>query len=432
MADWLDSEPLIIERGEGASVFDTDGRKYLDGVSSLWVSTHGHRKEKIDNAIRAQIERIAHSTLLGLSNVPSIELAAKLIEIAPRGLSRVFYSDSGSTAVEIALKIAYQFQRQKNNPQPSKTRFVTFANAYHGDTIGSVSVGGIDLFHSLYKPLLFHSIKAPSPYCYRCPLNLKRASCGIACLDELENILKKHHEEVIGVIIEPRVQGAAGMITSPQGHLSRVRDICDKYDVLMIADEVATGFGHTGKMFACEHENVSPDIMTIAKGITGGYLPLAATLTNEEIFSAFLTRYDEQKTFYHGHTYTGNPLACAAAIANIEIFSEEKVMQSLQSKIALLKRGLDSMADMGHVGDIRQLGTMVGIEIVKNKKTKLAFDLKEKMGVRVCMKARDYGVILRPLGDVIVLMPPLCITDDEIEQMLFSVRKSIEDTVGAA
>lgn len=425
MLDWVESEPLIIERGEGAYIYDTDGRRYLDGVSSLWVNTHGHRAEKINRAIQEQLDRIAHSTLLGLGNVPSIELASKLISIAPRGLTKVFYSDSGSTAVEIALKIAFQYQRQRKEPAPGKSKFVTFVNAYHGDTVGSVSVGGIDLFHAMYKPLLFHSYKAPSPYCYRCPLELKNPACGIACLDELEKILDKNSGEIVGVITEPLVQGAAGIITAPKGHLARVREICNRFGVLMIADEVAVGFGRTGRMFACEREGVTPDIMALAKGITGGYLPLAATLVTDEVFGAFLTRYKDRKTFYHGHTYTGNPLACAAAIANLDIFEQDRVIENLAPKIKRMGHGLDKIAAMNNVGDARQRGMMAGIEMVRDKKTREPFDPDAMMGVRVSMKSRDYGVILRPLGDVVVLMPPLCVTNDQIDQLTEAVRLSI-------
>lgn len=431
MLDWVEGEPLIIERGEGAYLYDTDGNRYLDGVSSLWVNTHGHRAKLIDDYIKEQLGKIAHSTLLGLSNVPAILLAEKLSTISPPGITRIFYSDSGSTAVEIALKIAFQYQRQKKNPAPKRTKFISLVNAYHGDTLGAVSVGGIELFHALYKPLLFNTIKSPSPYCYRCPVNLDYPSCDVECLKLLEKKLAEHADEIAGVVIEPIVQGAAGMLVAPKGFLKGVRELCDRFDVVMIADEVATGFGRTGKMFACEHENVSPDIMAIAKGITGGYLPLAATLVSEEIFEAFLTRYEEQKTFYHGHTYTGNPLACASALANIRIFEEEKVIEKLTPKIKMLSDGLDGLRNLEHIGEIRQKGLMVGIELVKERATKTPFDIREKVGVRICMRARHYGVILRPLGDVVVLMPPLSITEEEIDFLLNALQKSLMDILGS-
>lgn len=427
MLDWLESEPLIIERGEGAYLYDTDGNRYLDGVSSLWVNTHGHRAKLIDEYIKEQLGKIAHSTLLGLSNVPAILLAEKLIAITPPGLTRVFYSDSGSTAVEIALKMAFQYQRQKKNPEPKRTKFISLVNAYHGDTIGAVSLGGIELFHALYKPLLFHTIKSPSPYCYRCPVALNYPSCEMECLKILERKLVEHAGEVAGIVIEPIVQGAAGMLVAPDGFLKGVRELCDRFDVVMIADEVATGFGRTGKMFACEHENVSPDIMAIAKGITGGYLPIAATLVNDKIFEAFLTRYEEQKTFYHGHTYTGNPLGCASALANIRIFEEERVIEKLGRKIKRLQEGLNKLRDFKHIGDIRAKGLMVGIELVKDRSSKEPFHISEKVGVKVCMRARHYGVILRPLGDVVVLMPPLCATEEDIDFLLNALQNSLTD-----
>ncbi len=288
----------------------------------------------------AQVGKICHSTLLGLSNVPAIELAEKLVAIAPEGLTKVFYSDSGSTAVEIALKIAYQYWQQISRATKKKKKFVSLANAYHGDTIGAVSVGGIDLFHEIYRPLLFKTFKAASPYCYRCPYNKTQSSCGLHCLNALEDILRARHGETAAFIMEPMVQGAAGMIVFPKGYCSGARELCSRYNVLCIADEVATGFGRTGRMFACEHENVRPDIMAIAKGITGGTLPLAATLATDEVYSAFLGEVHECKTFYHGHTYTGNPVACAAACANIDIFRKEKVLPRLQPKIRQLWPGL--------------------------------------------------------------------------------------------
>ena len=417
MQDYSRAEPLIIERGRGSYLYDCKGNKYLDGVSSLWVTVHGHRKKQIDDAIIAQVGKICHSTLLGLSNVPAIELAGRLVEIAPRGLTRVFYSDSGSTAVEIALKIAYQYWQQHSRGTRKKKKFISLANAYHGDTIGAVSLGGIDLFHEIYRPLLFKTFKAPSPYCYRCPRGKTHPSCGLDCLNALEDILRAHHGETAGFIMEPLVQGAAGMITFPKGYIAAARDLCSRYKVLCIADEVATGFGRTGRMFACEHEMVRPDIMCLAKGITGGTLPLAATLVTDEVYSAFLGEAHECKTFYHGHTYTGNPVACAAACANIDIFKKEQVIERLQPKIKQLKRRLRELHAYRHVGQVRQCGFMVGIELVADRNTKQPYALQERMGHRVILEARRHGVIIRPLGDVIVLMPPLAITEKALDRL---------------
>jgi len=309
MKDYLEEQPLIIEKGKGSFLWDIHGNRYLDGISSLWVTVHGHCREEIDNAIVEQVKMVSHSTLLGLTHPPAIALAGKLVEITPEGLNKVFYSDSGSTAVEIGLKMAFQYRLQKSDGASSKKRFISLRNAYHGDTVGAVSVGGIDLFHQIYRPLLFDSPKVESPYCYRCNLERTYPSCNMECLGHAEMVMEKHCHETAALIIEPLVQGAAGMLISPPGYLKGIKELCTKYNILMIADEVAVGFGRTGKMFACEHEDVIPDILILGKGITGGYLPLAATIVTDEIYSAFLGEYDEFKAFFHGHTYTGNPVA---------------------------------------------------------------------------------------------------------------------------
>jgi adenosylmethionine-8-amino-7-oxononanoate aminotransferase len=431
MQQYAREKPLIIARGEGSYLIDVEGNRYLDGVSSLWVTVHGHCHPALNRAIKEQLDEIAHSTLLGLANVPSILLAKKLVEITPPGLSKVFYSDAGATAVEIALKMAFQYWQQKEGGRfRSKTKFISLVEAYHGDTIGSVSVGGISLFHGIFKPLLFECLHAPAPYCYRCPLERERESCGMACADRLEELLKEHHQEVAAVIIEPLVQGAAGMITAPDGFLRRVRELCTRYNVLLIADEVAVGFGRTGRLFACEHEGVSPDLMCLAKGITGGYLPLAATLTTDEVYSAFLGKPEEGKTFYHGHTYTGNPLACAAALASIELFEKENLLAALQPKIELLHRRLEGFWDLPHVGDIRQRGMMVGIELVADKKTKQPYPRGEQVGHRVILEARRRGLVIRPLDNVIVLMPVLTMSEEELNQVLEITYESIAVVTG--
>ena len=326
MQEWEQEEPLIIERGKGPYLIDTEGKRYLDGTSSIWVNLHGHRHPTLDRAIKRQLDKVAHSTLFGLSNPPAIQLARALIRIAPKGLTRVFYSDNGSTAVEVALKMAVQYWQQRRPEAGPKHTFLHLKLAYHGDTIGAVSVGNIELFHSRFKSLLFPTAEADPPYCYRCPLKLTYPSCQMACLDPIEQILKERHRELAGFIIEPLVQAAAGMLTSPPGYLKRIRELCTKYNVLLIADEVATGFGRTGKMFACQHEGVTPDLMAISKGLTGGYMPLAATLTTDEIYQAFLGKYEDFKTFFHGHSYTGNPLGCAVALANLEVFKKDKTL----------------------------------------------------------------------------------------------------------
>jgi adenosylmethionine-8-amino-7-oxononanoate aminotransferase len=426
MKDWEKDVPVIIDSGKGSVLTDIHGKKYLDGVSSLWVTVHGHRKKEIDQAVSKQLKKISHSTLLGLSNVPAILLAEKLVALAPTGLSKVFYSDSGSTAVEVALKIAFQYWHQKGPEHQRKTGFISLSGAYHGDTIGAVSVGGIDLFHALYKPLLFDARTLESPHCYRCKYGLTYPECQKTCFMHAERTIQKYASVTAALIIEPLVQGAAGMLVQPPGFVKRIRELCTKNNILMIADEVATGFGRTGRMFACEHEQVSPDILCMAKGISGGYLPLAATLTTEEIYRGFLGDYEEFRTFFHGHSYTGNPLACAASIASIDLFNKEKTLARLQPKIAYLKKELVLFSELKHVGNIRQKGFMIGIELVKDRATKIAYPPEDKIGARIVLECRKRGLIIRPLGDVIVLMPPLSISLQELKQLVQIVFTSIQ------
>ncbi|GKS64073.1 adenosylmethionine-8-amino-7-oxononanoate aminotransferase [Nitrospira sp.] len=426
MQEWVQEDPLIIERGKGSYLIDTEGKRYLDGTSSIWVNLHGHRHPVLDRALKQQINKIAHSTFLGLSNPPAIELARELIRIAPKGLTRVFYSDNGSTAVEIALKMAVQYWQQLHPEAGPKNTFLHLKLAYHGDTIGAVSVGNIELFHSRFKPLLFPTLEAEPPHCYRCPLHLTYPTCKVACIDPIEQILKARHRDLAGFIIEPRMQAAAGMVPQPAGYLTRIRELCSKYNIFLIADEVATGFGRTGTMFACEHEQITPDLMAISKGLTGGYMPLAATLTTEEIYRGFLGRYDEFKTFFHGHSFTGNPLGCALALANLDVFRNEKTLVRLRPKIKLLARLLQPFQALLHVGDIRQIGFMAGIELVRDRMTKEPYPFQVKAGHRVALIARSKGLILRPIGNVLVLMPPLSTTVDELKKMMKILKESIE------
>ena len=426
MQEWEQEDPLIIERGKGSYLIDTEGRKYLDGTSSIWVNLHGHRHPILDRAIKRQLDKIAHSTFLGLSNPPAIELARELIRIAPKGLTRVFYSDNGSTAVEIALKMAVQYWQQQHPKAGSKKTFLHLKLAYHGDTIGAVSVGNIALFHSRFKPLLFPTLEAEPPHCYRCPLKLQYPSCGMACMEPIEDILKNRHRELAGVIIEPLMQAAAGMIPQPPGYLKRIRELCTRFKVLLIADEVATGFGRTGRMFACEHEGVTPDLMAISKGLTGGYMPLAATLTTDEIYQGFLGSYDEFKTFFHGHSFTGNPLGCSVALANLRVFRQEKTLAQLASKVKLFCRLLAPLSAIPQIGDIRQRGLMAGVELVQDKRSKTPYPLNAKIGHRVAAIARSKGLILRPIGNVLVLIPPLAISKDELKKTVEILKQSIE------
>jgi adenosylmethionine-8-amino-7-oxononanoate aminotransferase len=402
---WSEEEPLLIERGEGSHLIDVDGRAYIDGTASLWCNIHGHRHPVIDRAVSDQLGRVAHSTMLGLSHPGAAELAARLVAIAPLGLSRVFYSDSGSTAAEIALKMAFQYQAQRGGEHTRRTSFVKLREAYHGDTIGSVSVGGIDLFHAAYGPLLFDTHAA------------EPGDAG-----DLERILQAHGEEVAAVIVEPLVQGAAGILVQPRGYLRAVRQLCDEHGVLLICDEVATGFGRTGTMFACEQEGVAPDLLCLAKGITGGYLPLAATLATEAIYEGFLGAPEAQRTFFHGHTYTGNPLAVAAALASLDVFKDERTIERLQPKIELLGERLAEIEAMPEVAEVRWCGFMVGIDLGDH-------DPALRMGHRVTLAARERGALVRPLGNTVVLVPPLSISTEDLDRLLTIAADSIAAAV---
>jgi len=406
MREWLGEPPLVIERADGNELIDTDGRHYLDGVSSLWVNVHGHRHPRINAAIVAQLDRVAHTTLLGLGSTPSILLAERLVSLAPAGLRRVFFSDSGSTAVEVALKMAFQFQQLGGHTR--RTKFLALDNAYHGDTIGSVSLGGIDTFHRIFHPLLFHTLRVPPE------------------ADALERALAKHADELCALVLEPLVQGAAGIRLMPPGLLRVASTQCAKHGVLLIADEVATGFGRTGTMFACEQEGVTPDLMAVAKGLSGGYLPVAATLCTDEIFSRFLGTPAQRLTFFHGHSFGGNPLACAAALASLQVFSDERTLESLPAKMAALRVGLaERIAPLSHVFEIRHKGLMIGVELRRDRMTE--YDADQAIGARVCSAARKRGVILRPLGPVVVLMPPLSITLPQIDRLIDATAEAIAE-----
>ncbi|MCR9201105.1 MAG: adenosylmethionine--8-amino-7-oxononanoate transaminase [Planctomycetaceae bacterium] len=405
MSAYREENAPIITHGRGFELIDSDGNHYIDGISSLWCNVHGHAVPEINEAVRDQLDRVGHTTLLGLSSDVSIQLAKQLVDITPDGLNKVFYSDSGATAVEVALKAVYQYHQQKPNPEPQRTTFLCVGNAYHGDTLGSVSVGSMDVFHRAYRHLLFSTVSVPSPVATRVEPGYTKESWLQYCFNRVEQLIAENHETAAGFVIEPLVQGAAGILVHPPGYLKHVRACCDRYNIPLIADEVAVGFGRTGTMFACEQENVRPDVMCVAKGISGGYLPLAATLTTDEIYNAFLGRPSEGRTFFHGHTYTGNPLGCAAALASLQLFRDNHVLENGKNNAAVITEKLAPLADHPHVGEIRQKGTMVGIELVKDRDTMQPFDAELRLGHKVTLEARKRGVIIRPLSDVVVLMP---------------------------
>ncbi|MEZ6068306.1 MAG: adenosylmethionine--8-amino-7-oxononanoate transaminase [Planctomycetaceae bacterium] len=410
----------------GFELIDVTGRRYLDGISSLWCNVHGHRVREIDAAIREQLDRVAHTTLLGLSSVPSIQLAEQLVRRTPAGLNKVFYSDSGATAVEAAIKLAYQYQRQRPGGSDRRDLFATVSGAYHGDTIGSVSVGGIELFHRTYGRLLFETASVPSPVTFRRPQGHTAEGWVAHCLNELERTIVTHRDRLAAFIIEPLVQGAAGILVHPPGYLQRVRELTAQYDIPLIADEVAVGFGRTGTMFACEQEQVTPDLMCLAKGITGGYLPLAATLATDRIYDTFLGEPHEGRTFYHGHTYTGNPLGCAAALASLELFDRNDVLENARRNAETIARLLAPLTDHPHVGEVRQKGLMVGIELVADRRSNAPFPLERRTGHLVTLAARERGVVIRPLGDVVVLMPAPAMPRCDIERLCAVAIESIE------
>lgn len=410
-----DFKPTIIERGAGIYLYDIDGKQYIDGISSWWVNTLGHSNPKLNKVLTQQAEKIEHVLLADFTHKPAIELAEKLVKLAGEPFSKVFYSDDGSTAVEVAIKMAYQYWYQKGKPE--KKHFVSMTESYHGDTLGSVSVGGIDIYKKIFNPLVFETLKVCAPYCYRCPKNCKQGQCNIECFNEVEELFKTRHNEIAAMIVEPLVQGAAGMRVYPAEYLKKLRALCDKYDILLIDDEVAMAFGRTGKYFAFEHAEIKPDIFCVAKGITAGYIPLAATITTDKIYNAFYDDFSELKTFYHGHSFTGNPIACAIAVENLKIMEEEKVIENLQPKIAKLQECIKQFQKLQHVGDIRHIGMVGAIEVVKDKKTKEPYSFNERIGHKVFLEAMKNGALLRPIGNVIYFLPPLIITEEEIEKL---------------
>ncbi|MCC7417165.1 MAG: adenosylmethionine--8-amino-7-oxononanoate transaminase [Acidobacteria bacterium] len=432
MQEYLSAEPLVVVSAEGHYLVDDRGRRLFDGTSALWCNLFGHRVPEIDAAVVEQLGRFAHTTLLGTTHPGVATLARRLVDVAPKGLNHVFFSDTGATAVESALKMAFQYRLlTRGKAEAEKAVYLSFDNAYHGDTLGAAAVGGVELFHDLFKPILLPALKTPSPYCYRCPVGKTPADCSIDCADALDEALARADGRVCAVILEPGVQAAAGMLVLPEGFLTRVADACRQHDALLILDEVATGFGRTGTLFACQREGVTPDLLCVAKGLTGGYLPVAATLATDRIYDEFLGRYDEYRHFFHGHTYTGNALGCAAALATLGLLADGEIVRSVERKARVLRDALAPLAAHRHVGDIRQAGLMCGIEIVADRATKEMFPPGRRTGYHICLSLRDRGVFLRPLGDIIVLMPPLSSTDDELTSLADAVRAAIEAYFGA-
>lgn len=419
-------QPFIVHRAQGCTLYDMQGNAWLDGASSMWCNVHGHAHPALNAAMQQQAALVSHVTSLGVSNPATIQLAKRLVDITPAGLSHVFFSGDGSSAIEVALKMAFQYWRQKHPPEPERVSYIAFADAYHGDTLGSVSVGGVARFHDMFRPLLFDVVRLPTPRSFRLPEGVAVENACDYFLASLADELKQRPGQIAAVVIEPLVQGAAGMIAHPAGFLRGVRELTRQHDVLLIADEVAVGFGRTGKMFACEHEDVQPDLLCLGKGLTAGYLAMSATLATTEIFNAFLGEYAESKTLFHGHTYAGNPLAAAVANASLDLFESENTLEKLQPKIARLTERLAVLKEHSHVGDVRQCGLLAGVELVRNRETNEPFHWEERRGQRVCDYAFSQGVWIRPLGNTVVIIPPLAITLPELDQICDAVFRGVD------
>ena len=429
MKDCQNLPPILIDRAKGVKLYDDKGNFYYDTISSWWCNVHGHNHPRIKKAINRQLNSLEHVLFAGFTHRSAILLAERLISIAPKNITKVFFSDNGSTSVEAALKLSFQYWQ--NIGKTKKRKFLSLDHAYHGDTIGAMSVGGVDLFNKIFSPLFFPSYKAPSPYCYRCPMKKIRASCNIECIEPLEAILKEKNEQIAAVILEPLIMAAGGMIVYPKEYLKRVEMLTKKYNVHLILDEVATGFGRTGKMFACEYTGSRPDFMCLSKGITSGYLAMGATLTTDKIYKAFYTDYDKKKTFYHGHTYTANPVSCSAALASLRLFDEEQTLRRVNRLMPYFHKRLSDFKDLSHVGDVRSIGMIGAVELVKDKRTKEHFSLKERVGAEVYHQGLKEGLILRPLGNIVYFFLPLCITEKELAIILskaFGIISKIRST----
>lgn len=408
--------PIPIDRGEGACLIDVDGNRYIDGVSSWWVNLFGHNHPRLNRALSDQAGRIAHHIFAGFTHEPAVELSRRLCRLAPGALNKVFFADNGSSAVEVALKMSFQYWQQSGISQ--KTRFVSISDAYHGETLGALSVSGCDLYRQVYRPILLDGFQVQGPDCFRCPYGQHRDSCSAECFAAMEELVAREHEQIAGIIIEPLIQCAAGMRFYPPAYLKKLRALCDAYAVHYIADEIAVGFGRTGRLFANEHAGVSPDMLCLSKGITGGYLPLSVTLTTDEIYQAFYDDYATMKAFLHSHSYTGNPLACAVAIEVLNIFEDERILDTLKPRMALLAEQAERFEALPHVGEFRQCGMVAAVEMVREKDGRIAYPWQERRGLEVYKKALGRGALLRPLGNVVYFMPPLNIPMEDLQKLV--------------
>ena len=429
MKDYEELQPIVIDRGRGVYLYDKNGKEYLDIVSSWWCNLLGHCNPKINESVKRQLDRLEHVIFANFSHEPAITLCEQLLEVIPDGLEKFNFSDNGSAAVECALKMAFQYQFQTGRPQ--KKRFMCFTDAYHGETIGALSVGSLDLYAKIYRPMLMDTIRVKAPNCYRCPYGMCRDCCDAACFRDAQLAFEQYGEETCAMIVEPLLQGSAGMRIYPPIYLKKLRELCDRSHVLLIADEIATGFGRTGKMFAFSHTGVSPDIMCLSKGLTGGYMPMAITVATNEIYQAFYADYHEGKAFMHSHTYSGNPLGCSAALAVLKIFREEPILKNAAKRATYLSKKLqEAFGSHKNVGEIRHIGLIHAIELTPDKKTKSEYPSKLRIGYQIYKKALEKGLILRPLGNVLYFNPPLIICEQEIDQAVSICRDCIDEVLG--
>lgn len=426
MKDYEEFPPIVIKNGKGIYLYDENGKQYLDAVSSWWVNLFGHSNERISTALAKQAFQLEHVIFANFTHEPAIFLAEKLVQMTPAGLNKVFFADNGSSAIEVALKMSFQYHMQ--NHKPKKTRFLALSDAYHGETLGALSVGGVGLYNEVFQPLLLDTVRAEGPDCFRCPFNEQPDRCSTQCLTFIEAKLKLHHEEISAVIIEPLIQAAAGMKMYPPAYLRGLQELCKQYDVHLIADEIAVGFGRTGTMFACEQAEISPDFMCLSKGLTGGYLPLSVVLTTDEIYDAFYDDYPTMKAFLHSHSYTGNTLACRVALEVLKIFEEEETIEQIQTKSVYMNQLASAVfSDLPYVGEYRQTGMVGAIELVKDKVTKEPFPSSDRIGYQIYQIALEKGLLLRPLGNILYFMPPYVITKEEIRIMIETANDAIEE-----
>lgn len=424
MKDYEQFPPIVIKKGQGVWLYDENNNRYLDAVSSWWVNLFGHANPRISQALSDQAFTLEHTIFANFSHEPAIKVAEKLVSLTPDGLNKVFFADNGSSAIEVALKMSFQYHMQTGKTK--KKRFLALTDAYHGETLGALSVGGVGLYNEVYQPLLLDTVRAQGPDCFRCPFQENPGSCQAQCIQFVEEELSQHHEEITAIIIEPLIQAAAGMKMYPPLYLKRLRELCTKYGVHFIADEIAVGFGRTGTLFACEQAGIAPDFMCLSKGLTGGYLPLSAVLTTDDVYNAFYDDYGTMKAFLHSHSYSGNTLACRVALEVLTMFKDERVIETIQNKGERMRKlAIKAFEELPFVGEYRQVGLVGAIELVANRETKEPLPSEERIGYQIYKRALAKGLLIRPLGNILYFMPPYIISDDEMRFMIDTAKETI-------